>query len=184
MGGFVAQSLVLDFPERVDRLILSATNFGGPRALPPTPEAMAVLTDVASDPLERLKRGILVSCAPGFEARQPQLVQDWLAYRIQDPILPAPYQAQLAVGLALSQEENSFERKLGQVKNPTLILFGEFDRVVPPGNAELLAQALPHARVTRLPDVGHFYPLEAPDTANQVIIQFLKGELPPNVKWD
>src|SRR5690606_15659298 len=53
MGGFIAQSIALDFPQRVEKLILCSTNFGGPNHVPVTPEAMKVLTDVSSDPLTR-----------------------------------------------------------------------------------------------------------------------------------
>src|SRR5690349_18217962 len=39
MGGFIAQALALDFPGRVEKLILCSTNFGGPRHIPVTEEA-------------------------------------------------------------------------------------------------------------------------------------------------
>ena len=46
MGGFVAQAMALDFPQKVAKLILCSTNFGGPHHVTVTPEAMKVLTDV------------------------------------------------------------------------------------------------------------------------------------------
>jgi pimeloyl-ACP methyl ester carboxylesterase len=176
MGGFVAQALAIDYPDRVDRLVLSATNFGGPRHIPITPPAMAVLTDVSGDPVERLRRGIVVSTAPGFAERNPQLIDDWLAYRVQHPIDPAGYQAQLAIGLGLLSEAAAFENRLGGVAAPTLVLFGENDAVVPPGNAELLAAKLPNARIEILPNAGHFFPFEAPEEANRAITRFLLDE--------
>jgi 3-oxoadipate enol-lactonase len=66
MGGFIAQAMALDFPERVEKLILCSTNFGGPNHVPVTPEAMKALTDVTSDPLTRFKNGLSVSTAPGW----------------------------------------------------------------------------------------------------------------------
>jgi pimeloyl-ACP methyl ester carboxylesterase len=175
MGGFVAQAIAVDYPERVDRLVLSATNFGGPHHIPITPPAMAVLTDVSGDPIARLRRGIVVSTAPGFAEENPHLIDDWVAYRVQHPIDPAGYQAQLAIGLGLLSEAASFEHKLGRVTAPTLILFGEHDAVVPPGNAELLAARLPNAQIQLLPNAGHFFPFETPQAANQAIIDFLLG---------
>jgi pimeloyl-ACP methyl ester carboxylesterase len=175
MGGFVAQALALDRPDLVSRLILSATNFGGPRQIPVTQEALAVLTDVKSDPVERLKRGILISCAPGFGERRPDIVQEWLAYRAAHPILPVPYQAQMAIGMALMSEEAAFEHKLKHVQAPTLILFGEHDKVVPPGNAELLARQIPSSTIVILPNAGHFFPFEVPEAAAAAIEKFLKS---------
>ncbi|MGQ9733861.1 MAG: alpha/beta hydrolase [Candidatus Bipolaricaulia bacterium] len=175
MGGFVAQALVLSRPELVSKLILASTNFGGPRHIPITQEAMAVLTDMSGDPIERLRRGIVISTAPGFAERQPELVREWLDYRVRNPLDPASYQAQMAIGLALLSEAASFEKKLGAVRVPTLILFGEHDKVVPPGNAELLAKALPNSRVRILSNAGHFFPLEAPEAAIEAILEFLEA---------
>jgi pimeloyl-ACP methyl ester carboxylesterase len=175
MGGFVAQALVLSRPDLVSQLILSATNFGGPNHIPVTQEALAVLTDIESDPLERLKRGILVSCAPGFGDAFPEFVQEWLGYRVENPIQPAPYQAQIAIGMALMSEEACFEPRLKAIQAPTLILFGDHDKVVPPGNADLLAREIPNSTIKILPNAGHFYPFDATDAAVAAVVEFLKG---------
>lgn len=173
MGGFITQALALSRPELVDKLILSATNFGGPNHLPVTPEALAVLTDVSGDPIERLKRGILISCRPDFEQDHPEIVQEWLDHRTRHPLDPAAYQAQLAIGMGLIPAENCFEGKIREIQAPTLVLFGEYDKVVPPGNAELLAREIPHSMVHILSNAGHFYPLDAPGAAAEAVLDFL-----------
>ena len=173
MGGFIAQALALEYPQRVSKLILAATNFGGPHHAPITPAAMAVLTDASSDPATRLKNGIVVSTAPGFADAQPELITMWLAWRKANPIDPAGYLAQMGIGLALLSETAAFEQKLPGVTAPTLILFGAHDAVVPPTNAELLAQQIPHSRVHILPDAGHFFPLEVPAEAGRVVTDFI-----------
>lgn len=175
MGGFVAQALALGRPGMVRKLILSATNFGGPRHVPVTQEALAVLTDMQSDPIERLRRGIVISTAPGFAEAHPEIIEEWLNYRIAHPIDPAGYQAQMAIGLALLAEEACFEHKLKNVQAPTLILFGEHDKVVPPGNADLLAREIPNNTVKILPNAGHFFPFEVPDEAAAAVVAFLKA---------
>lgn len=176
MGGFIAQALALDFPQKVDKLILCSTNFGGPRHIPVTPEAMKVLTDMSSDPLTRFKNGLAVSTSPGWPEKNPEILQDWIDWRIANPIDPAAYQAQLAVGLGLLPEATAFESRLTRIQVPTLILFGEHDKVVPPENATLLAQKIEDASVVILPDAGHFFPIEVPEAASQVVIQFLGGD--------
>ena len=175
MGGFVAQALALSRPELISKLILSATNFGGPNHVPVTPEALAVLTDTESDPIERLRRGIVISTTPGFEDEHPEIIEEWLAYRVEHPIDPAAYQAQLAIGLSLASEEAAFEGKLQQVELPTLILFGEDDKVVPPGNAQLLDRELPNSTVVILPNAGHFFPFDAPQRAVEAVVEFLEA---------
>jgi len=176
MGGFVAQAFALTYPERVSKLILSATNFGGPRHIPVTQEALAVLMDTTSDPLVRLKNGILISCAEGFGERHPEIVDEWITYRAGHPIDPVGYQAQMGIGLSLMSEEAAFERKLAALTMPVLLMTGDQDKVVPPGNAGLIKERIPHAEMAILENAGHFFPFEAPETAVSVIIQFLQKE--------
>ncbi len=177
MGGFVAQALALSRPDLTGCLILSATNFGGPRHIPVSPEALAVLTDVSGDPIARLRRGLVVSTAAGFAESHPEIIEEWLAYRMAHPIHPAGYQAQLAVGLGLLQEEACFEPRLHEITAPALILFGEEDRVVPPGNADLLARKIPNSQVKILPGCGHFYPFEAPERASAAVVEFIHHQV-------
>jgi len=174
MGGFVAQALALNYPHLVSKLVLSATNFGGPNHIRITQDALLVLMDSRGDPIERLRRGIVVSTAVGYAEREPDFINEWIAYRAAHPIEPAAYEAQLAVGLGLMSEEAAFENKLHQITIPTLILFGEEDKVVPPGNAQLFAEKLPDSQIVILSGAGHFYPFEAPDAAVSAVTRFLQ----------
>ena len=174
MGGFIAQAFALNHAELLDRLILASTDFGGPNRIPVTQEAWQVLTDTSLDPDERTRRGLAVSCAPATIEKQPEVLEELVDYRNQNPIEPAHYQAQLAVGLGLIAEEASFEKKLKNIQAPTLILFGDSDRVEPPGNAELLAGQIPNSQVVILPDAGHFFMLEKPQSAIAAIVEFLQ----------
>ncbi len=174
MGGFIAQEIALTYPTKVSKLVLSSTNFGGPHHVPVTPEAFAILSDTASDPVTRFKNGLVVSTAPGFAERNPEIIQEWLNWRITNPLDVAGYQSQMAIGLGLITEAASFENKLRSIKVPTLILFGAHDKVVPPANAELLAAKIPDSKVVILPNAGHWFPIEVPESASQAVIDFAK----------
>jgi 3-oxoadipate enol-lactonase len=173
MGGFIAQATALDFPEKVSELILCSTNFGGPHHVPVTPEAFAVLSDTTSDPLIRFTNGLKVSTAPGWADAHPDIVKEWVNWRVANPVEPLPYQAQLAIGLALTSEEAAFENKLSNISVPTLILFGAHDKVVPPENADLLRKQIRGSRTAIIPDAGHFFPIEVPEAASRIVIDFL-----------
>ena len=82
MGGFIAQAIALDYPQRVEKLILCSTNFGGPNHVPVTPEAMKVLTDVTSDALTRFRNGLVVSTAPGWAEKNPKMIEEWVKWRV------------------------------------------------------------------------------------------------------
>lgn len=175
MGGFVAQAFALDYPEMLDRLVLASTNFGGPNHVPITPEAMAVLTDTKSDPMERLRRGVVISTAPGFVEGHPEFLQEWLSYRAAHPIDLAGYQAQMAIGLGLLSPAAAFENKLGNIKARTLVLSAEHDKVVPSANGALMAGKIPGGMAITLARAGHFFPFEIPELASQTVAQFLKS---------
>ncbi len=172
MGGFIAQAMALDFPQRVEKLILCSTNFGGPHHVPVTPEAMKVLTDVNSDALTRFKNGLVVSTAPGWAEKNPATIKEWVEWRVANPIEAAPYQAQLAIGLGLMSEAAAFETQLPRLNVPTLILFGEHDKVVPPENAALLAKQIANSQVVIFPEAGHFFPIEIPEVAARAVAEF------------
>jgi pimeloyl-ACP methyl ester carboxylesterase len=173
MGCFIAQAMALDHPQRIKKLILAATNFGGPNHIPISVEALTILSDVSGDPVERFRRGLRVSVAPGFDENHPDVIAEWIAYRLANPLDPVANQAQMGVGLGLYSEEACFENKLPALKAPTLILFGDQDRVVPTANASLLARQIPDSRVQFLPDAGHHFPIEVPAAAAAAVVKFL-----------
>ncbi len=168
LGGFIAQELALARPDLVERLILASTTYGGPNVIPITPEALEVLTKREGDPVELARRGIQIACAPGFAERHPEVVQELIQYRLTNPVPLAQYQAQVVAGAT-----HNAEARIGQIQCPVLVLFGEHDRVVPPGNADLLARRLPYARVKILPGVGHIFPIEDPAATVEAILDFL-----------
>ena len=54
-------------------------------------------------------------------------------------------------------------RWLGHVTNPSLICWGEKDRIIPVETAQLWRAAMPHAALKLYPDAGHLVLLETPD---------------------
>ncbi len=176
LGGYIAQELIVTRPNLVSKLILASTNCGGMKVIPITPEAMQVLTDRSGDPVELVKRGIAIACAPGFAQRQLAIAQELLQYRFTNPVPPAQYAAQVAAGAGtMAYTDEIVDARMQAIHVPTLILFGEFDRVVPPGNAELMAKKIKQAQVKILPGVGHMFPIEDPAATVDAMISFLKG---------
>jgi pimeloyl-ACP methyl ester carboxylesterase len=174
LGGFIAQELVVSRPELVSKLVLASTNHGGMQVVPITPEALEVMTNREGDPVELVKRGIEIACAPGFVEKNPEIVKELIDYRFTNPVPPPQYQAQVAAGAGTAAyTPDLVEQRMGSIQVPTLILFGEHDRVVPPGNAELMADKIPDAQVEIIPETGHMFPIENPAAAAEVLRDFL-----------
>jgi len=174
LGGFIAQELVVKRPDLVGKLILASTNFGGMKVIPVTPEALEVMTSREGDPVELVTRGIEIACAPGFVEKQPQIVKDLIDYRFTNPVPSAQYHAQVAAGVGTAAYSDAqVDERMASIEVPTLILSGECDQVVPPGNADLMAKKIPQARVVLIPDTGHMFPIENPAAAAEVLKEFL-----------
>jgi len=52
MGTFIAQELVLNYPDKVDKLILYAADCGGNEAISPSTEVLEMLCNTSGTPEE------------------------------------------------------------------------------------------------------------------------------------
>jgi pimeloyl-ACP methyl ester carboxylesterase len=154
LGGMIAQELALAWPGKVRSLVLACT-VGGPNAIPVTPAALEVMRNRQGDALTLIRRGLAVSCAPGFAERRPERMAEIVAERLACTVTPGGYGAQLAAGAG-----HDAEARLGGLRMPTLCLTGDSDFVVPMENAEALARRIPGARHEVLPGLGHLFPCE------------------------
>jgi len=174
LGGFIAQELAITRPDLVSKLILASTNHGGMNVIPITPEALKVLTDRSGELIELVKRGLAVAAAPGIMGRYPYLMEKLIHYRLTNPVPPVQYTAQVMAGATMATlTEAQVAGRMAAIKAPTLLLSGEFDMVVPPGNVELMADKLPNAKIKILPNTGHIFPLEDPEVAVKAIVEFV-----------
>ena len=177
LGGYIAQKLIYSRPELVGKLILASTNLGGMKVIPITPQALAVMTNRTGDPVEVIKRGVGVATAPGFAEQYGAMVQELIEYRLTNPVPPANYTAQMMAGAGTaSWSEAQIEAHAAANHVPTLILFGEHDGVVPPGNAQLIQAKIPHAQIIILPHVGHIFPVEDAAATVNTIVQWIQQQ--------
>src|SRR5262249_3541808 len=71
------------------------------------------------------------------------------------------------------------ERLLPRVTAPTLCLWGDDDRVVPPVYGEKFAALIPRARLSVVSSCGHLLPLEKPEAFLIAVKRFLEAEPAP-----
>ena len=64
---------------------------------------------------------------------------------------------------------------LHEIRQPTLIINGADDPLVPLGNAHLLADRIPHATLNIVSGGGHLWMLEHADRSGAVVTEFLSG---------
>ncbi len=173
MGGAIAAEVAIVHPERVRGLVLIGS--AGLGAWEP--------------PLFRVGRWPLVGPLL-FAFRGRGLTERFLKATYADPgkVSDADvdqYYAPVAepeYGRALRAvlRQFRFDRLAGRLDHigaPTLVLWGEADRLVPIALGRALAAGIPRAAFLSVPRAGHAVQEEAPDELNRLLIQFLKDGL-------
>ncbi|MBA2516069.1 MAG: alpha/beta fold hydrolase [Solirubrobacterales bacterium] len=168
LGGMIAQEVALRHPARVRSLVLGATTPGGQRSVALGSDVRAFFDRrAAMPPEESVWASVPYNYGPRTRAEDAQRIGEDIARRLRFPAEPEYYLAQLAA--ALSHDAHA---RLPELTVPTLVVHGDADVMVPPGNAELLAEAIPGARLELLPGAGHLYPTDEP-AADVRVAEFL-----------
>jgi 3-oxoadipate enol-lactonase len=168
LGGMIAQEVVLRHPERVRGLVLGATTPGGNLGVPAGEDTLAFFRRRGEMPAEEaVWASVPYNYGPDTRARHAQRIGEDIAQRLRFPIEPEPYVAQL--GAAMGHDAHN---RLGAIEAPTLVVHGEADVMVPPGNGALLAEGIPGAQLSLWPGAGHLYPTDEP-RADAAVAEFL-----------
>jgi pimeloyl-ACP methyl ester carboxylesterase len=179
MGGFTAAELAIAFPQRVERLMLAApagiSSYANAQAL----RAAAVVRRLR--PLLAAQMGWLSAHADAVARRRVGRIAtlSGIAYHAEQ--LPATLVAEMLRGAgkpgfveALEANLNyDFRDRLPEIACPTLIVWGNRDRVLPVRDADVYTELIPGARKVILADTGHVPMLERPQRFNELLEAFL-----------
>jgi poly(3-hydroxyalkanoate) depolymerase len=169
-GGFVAQQLAVRSPSRVRRLVLAATSTGAISLPPPPHNFLRMLT-----PARYASESYFLRVAPalygGVIARDPSALQAHAVDRRSHAPSAGGYLSQLYSVWGWS----SF-LWLWRVRQPTLVLAGSDDRLVPLVNARILATGIPSAELHVVRGGGHLFLLDQPADVAPLITRFLALE--------
>lgn len=168
-GGGLAQELARRMPQRVRRLILCATA-PGVGGVPPWPYPAMLLASPARYYHPRAFRFEVPRIAGGRTRRQPELLERQASARLRHPPDPLGYAFQLYAVCGWSSLP-----WLHRIVQPTLILAGDEDPIVPLANSRLMASRMPTARLRVVHGGGHLFLLDQPETVADDIREFLAG---------
>ncbi|MEO6715364.1 MAG: alpha/beta hydrolase [Mycobacteriales bacterium] len=160
-GGYVAQQVAVDFPERVAGLLL----VGSPRSLHgrlPFADEVETLTD----PVTRAWVEDSLTWFPRFHE-----VPDWyVADRVDDGVLmPAHVWAKVLAGLTDAVPPTD----RAAITAPTLIIWGERDELLPRAEQEALAASIPDSRLVVYDATGHLVLWEQPERVAADLTSFV-----------
>ncbi len=170
MGGMVAQEVAATAPDRVEALVLLATDPGGPIAKQCRRDVGERLFDHSGTPHEQARRLLDLLFPPQLSAGLYDQFGDIVA-AARAKLLPE----------ALTRQEEAITRRyelpaderLAAIRAPALIATGLEDVVVPPENSPILAERLESSWLARFPGGGHAFQAQEPQRLAALIAAFL-----------
>jgi poly(3-hydroxyalkanoate) depolymerase len=167
LGGVLAQQLAHRAPHRVRQLVLAATG-PGLGGVPGSPRVLlSLLTSRRYHQPEYFRR--IAGRVYGGEARrEPDAVLRHFVTRLEPPSVWG-YLGQL---YAISGWTSL--RWLRTLRQPTLVLAGDDDPIVPLVNARILTHRIPRASLQVIHGGGHLFILERPAATADLVAEFLQ----------
>jgi pimeloyl-ACP methyl ester carboxylesterase len=177
-GGTLALEYARTRPDRVQALILTSpavyTGGGAPEWIKPilgSPQMRRIGPAIVRAAFEELARS-----GQGFTGA-------WYDASRAGPELRRAYGETLQVAdwdralfeFTLASRELGLPRVLAQIQQPTLVITGDSDRVVPTAESIRLAGELPNAQLLVIPQCGHVAQEECPAPMMEAVNRFLAG---------
>jgi pimeloyl-ACP methyl ester carboxylesterase len=185
MGGFVSTELAIAFPQRVERLVLVS------------PAGISTYRNREMERLEPYLRRLapMVAAYTGWTATK----SDWVASRpglrnlalgfvTRHPSrLPAALAAEQMRGMGKpgfmealrANVDYPISERLPEIACPTLIVWGDEDKVIPVGDASVFEDLIPDSRKVIFEGTGHMAMLERPVAFNELLSEFVEEEPRP-----
>ena len=171
-GGMVAQELAYRAGRRIDRVVLASTSVGW-GGVPGSPAALLALTT----PQRYYARALFPSLQPGDADGEERRDGRLFPARAGDRHRASDPRGHLYQFWAATTWSSLLW--LARVPQPTLVLTGDADDLVPAVNAQILANLLPAARLHVVPGGGHLALLQHTQELGPLLTSFLLDSPPP-----
>ena len=175
MGGYVAQQLTVDRPELVNRLILVGTGPRGGEGMAQLAPETAPLFGKTYDPQDLMWLPIFFSPSDASQASGRRYLERVRARTEDrdDPVSAATVTAHSTAAREWGAAAPGSFDYLDGISQPTLVVNGSNDIVVPTINSYLLQQNLPNAELILFPDSNHGSHFQFTERFNRYVIDFL-----------
>ena len=169
-GSIIAYELIINYPERVEKLVLCSTLY----TVPPSSEVLKIamgdigLTSKGLTYEEIIRKMIPIMLTEEFIKNNSESLEEVIQRLAK---APTPIYS-----LKRIAKSNSPIRKstLKKINSPTLLMQGKKDVLVPPENSEILANLIPGAKLVLFDNNAHMIFTEEPQKTVETLLEFLK----------
>ena len=157
MGGMIAQTMAVHFPERLRTLTSLSSTTGHPGLPQATPEAWEMLTKPA--PMDR--EGFVEHAVPVWRVINGPLVtidEEFIRERARRTFERGISLEGYARQMAAITASGSRRKALRSVRVPALVIHGDSDPLLPPAHGIDTAEAIPGAKLHIVKGMGHDIP--------------------------
>ena len=174
-GGAIAATLALDYPERVEKLILvgAVTNDEAKKKLLLRVSRLPVVGDIVT-PLFLGSRWILRKRMQSMYRRMGKPINERMIAS-RHHLLETANTHRAMIRTARHWSANRIEREASLIRQPTMLVWGDEDDHIPLDNAVKLRDALPNARLIVFRNCGHLPPAEHPEKFVEVVSDFCQS---------
>jgi pimeloyl-ACP methyl ester carboxylesterase len=167
MGGYIAFEIMRQAPERVARLALINT-----QARPDTPEAIERRRSMVARIEAGGFRAGIEAMIPGFlhPSRRDDAELHKLVYEMADDVGPDAFVRQLIAVMGRADSRPT----LATISCPTLVLTGDEDNTIPNTLSAEIANGIPGAKLTIIPQCGHLSQIEQPQAVADALVEWLR----------
>ena len=181
MGAGVAIGMALTYPDRVSQLVLIDGLPANVRERLTSPSIKRALDTAAPSWLASfgnwLFGGVMIESVLKEIVHDPALLTPAVIERSnRNRQRPGVIPPLMTVRRTLPLWESGFAKRIGDIRHPTLILWGEEDHVFPLPAGEDLQRTIKGSALVRIPNAGHIPQWERPDLANRAMIEFLRRQ--------
>jgi len=177
LGSFVAQELTLNYPQKVDRLVLHAGYCGGNETVYASGQALETIMTLSSPQILRNMTAeqqamILaqIMFPPEWLEGHPEIMDIVIQLAPSRSASPEIIQQQ---GLASATWKGSCDR-LANITQSTLVIAGDQDLLAPAANSIMMAQRIPNSWLVMIQGTGHGMMLQVPNEFSAIIQTFLE----------
>ena len=169
MGGYITFNLFRLFPEKFSALILCDT-----ACVADTDEKRAGRVELIKEIENRGSIALIEKMLPKLISDDTKQNNPDLVAKLENEFSKVNPKAAIATIKGLA-ERKDHTYLLSEISLPTLLIFGENDKVTDLENAEQLHRNIPDSKLIIIEKSGHFSNLEQPAAFNNALVEFVKS---------